>query len=194
MSTQWPAGRVRPSGVTVVAFQFLQNADIHTEVVRRRMLEAERSLWIATANVKDMHVAHGRRYRSVLRSFRELADRGVDVRILHAGVPGERFRHSLKEARLIDAENFTMRRCPRVHFKCVVVDGEWTFLGSANLTGAGMGAKSANRRNFEMGVLSRDASLRGEVLALFADVWEGRMCEGCGRKRSCPVPLEEPDF
>ena len=175
-------------------YQFLQNAGVYREVILGPVLEAKRSLWIASANVKDMHVEGARRYHSVLKDFRKLADRGVDVRVLHAGIPGERYRHSLKEAELIGAANFTMRRCPRVHFKCVLVDADWVFLGSPNLTGAGMGAKSESRRNFEAGILTRDATLREHMTRLFLDVWEGRMCEPCGRKKSCPVPLEEPDF
>jgi len=174
--------------------EFLQNRDIYTRLVLEHMVQAQRSLWIATANLKDMHVEHRGAYRSVLEVFRELADRGVDVRVLHAGVPGERYLHSLKSSGLIRRENFTMRRCPRVHFKCVVVDGERVFLGSPNLTGAGMGAKSPERRNFEIGILTRDEDLRESVRTLFLDVWEGDMCADCGRSSACPVPLEEPDF
>ena len=44
--------------------------------------------------------------------------------------------------------------CPRVHFKCIIVDGVKAYFGSANLTGAGMGAKSEKKRNFENGVLT----------------------------------------
>ena len=169
------------------------NADIYREVVTP-MLEAKRSLWIASANLKDMHVESRRRYRSVLATFREMAKRGVDVRVLHSAVPSERYLHSLKEEAVIGAAHFTMRRCPRVHMKCVIVDGEWCFLGSPNLTGAGMGAKGDTRRNFEVGILSRDPGLRRGVERVFLDVWDGRACKPCGRKRSCPVPLEEPDF
>ena len=182
------------TGVPAMAYHFLRNVQVYRELVLSRMLGATHSLWIATANVKDMHVEHGRGYRSVFREFRTLTDRGVDVRILHAGVPGERCRHSLKEAGLVGTHGFTMRRCVRVHLKCVLVDDDWVFLGSPNLTGAGMGAKSETRRNFEIGVLTRDGALREDVKTLFLDIWDGRMCKNCGRKKSCPVPLEEPDF
>ena len=174
--------------------EYVENADIHRKVIVGKVLAARRSLRIATANLKDMHVATPRGFRSVLEAFREMVDRGVDVRILHSGVPSEHYLHSLKEAGLIGARHFAMRRCVRVHFKCAVIDAEWTFLGSPNLTGAGMGAKADRRRNFEVGVLSRDPGLRDRVLALFSSVWDGRFCESCGRKRSCPVPLEEPDY
>ncbi len=175
-------------------YQFLQNTEVYRELVLGRMLEAKRSLWIASANIKDMHVERAKRFHSVLKDFRKLADRGVDVRVLHSGIPGERYRRSLKDAGLIGAANFTMRWCPRVHFKSVLVDDDWVFLGSPNLTGAGLGAKGEHRRNFEFGILTQDATLRDHVTRLFLDVWEARMCDTCGRKNSCPVPLEEPDF
>ena len=174
--------------------RLLRNREIYTDFVVEHMLTARRSVWIATANLKDMHVEHRRRYRSVLAFFRKLADREVDVRILHAAVPSEPYLHSLKECGLVGREHFTMRRCPRVHLKCVLVDDGWVFLGSANLTGAGMGVKSADRRTFEIGILTRDDVLRAGLTETFLEVWEGRACETCGRKRHCPVPLEEPDF
>jgi len=42
--------------------------------------------------------------------------------------------------------------CPRVHFKLMIFDLETVYIGSANLTGAGMGLKGENKRNFEVGI------------------------------------------
>lgn len=39
--------------------------------------------------------------------------------------------------------------CPRAHFKMIILDFESAYIGSANLTGAGIGMKSSNHRNFE---------------------------------------------
>ena len=49
--------------------------------------------------------------------------------------------------------------CPHVHFKYIIVDGRKAYFGSDNLTGAGMGAKSVKKRNFENGVLTDDPAL-----------------------------------
>ena len=49
--------------------------------------------------------------------------------------------------------------CPRVHFKMLIFDFESAYIGSANLTGAGIGMKSSNRRNFEAGILTDEAHL-----------------------------------
>ena len=55
----------------------------HYETVVGAVREARRSVWIATANLKELMVESGRRvrggrYRSVLADFERLADNGVD--------------------------------------------------------------------------------------------------------------------
>jgi len=76
----------------------------------------------------------------------------------------------------------------------VLVDGGWLYLGSANLTGAGLGAKGDKRRNFELGVWTESSSLIDAVSEEFNQLWEGRHCQSCDRKDICPVPLEEPEL
>ncbi len=146
-------------------------------------------LFIATANVKDLHIPVGRRARSILRVFEELSVRGVEIRLLHSGVPSGPFLARLKER---VPQNLIMRRCPRVHAKVIIADGRMMYLGSANLTGAGLGAKSSRRRNFEVGIRTDDVSLIDSVTDMLDAVWTGSECDDCGRKEYCPEPLEEP--
>ncbi|HMI90695.1 MAG TPA: hypothetical protein VK509_04995, partial [Polyangiales bacterium] len=72
----------------------------HYERVISAVLGARRSVWIATANLKELMVEPamrmpGRRahFRSVLAAFDELAARGVELRILHASLPSRAFRN-----------------------------------------------------------------------------------------------------
>ena len=58
-----------------------------------------------------------------------------------------------------------------MHFKCIIVDGVKAYFGSANLTGAGMGAKSERKRNFENGVLTDDPTLVEPLDEQFDSVW-----------------------
>ena len=74
----------------------------------------------------------------------------------------------------------------------MIVDAAGMYLGSANLTGAGLGAKADGRRNVEWGVWTRSAPMIEAVLDQFNALWEGQQCEGCKRREVCPVPLEEP--
>ncbi len=68
------------------------------------------------------------------------------------------------------------------------------YLGSANLTGAGLGAKADGKRNFEMGIWTESASMIDAVAEQFNQLWEGQPCKTCRRKDVCPVPLEEPSL
>jgi phosphatidylserine/phosphatidylglycerophosphate/cardiolipin synthase-like enzyme len=174
----------------------------HYEAVVRAALAAETSLWIATANLKDLWVeapttwtARPRRrrrrgeYRSVLESLDELAARRVELRILHAELPSPAFRTSFDRHPRLVAGGLELRLCPRVHFKAVIIDGSTLYLGSANWTGAGLGAKAGSRRNFELGILTEDSSLLDLVQGLYDRVWRGLECEGCGRRELCEAPL-----
>jgi phosphatidylserine/phosphatidylglycerophosphate/cardiolipin synthase-like enzyme len=177
----------------------------HYEHVVSAVMEAQRSVWIATANLKELMVedhraAPGRRrtmragrgastYRSVLAVFEELAGRGVELRILHASPPSGPFQREL--ARRPDLRRaLALRACPRVHFKAVVIDGAFLYLGSANWTGAGLGAKGTGRRNFELGFATADDVLLDRVQELYERVWRGAECGGCKLRAVCPAPLD----
>ena len=181
----------------------------HYERVVRAAIEAQRSVWIATANLKELMVEDhravpGRRrsaragrgaggsrgsYRSILDLFDELVGRGVEVRVLHATPPSGPFRATLAKHPQL-ARRIELRACPRVHFKVVVVDGGFVYVGSANWTGAGLGAKGAGRRNFELGFASADDGLLDRVQELYDWVWRGGACKGCRLRALCPKPLD----
>ena len=80
-----------------------------------------------------------------------------------------------------------------MHFKAVIVDGAWAYLGSANLTGAGLGAKGEGRRNFELGICTEDFDTIDRVSALFEAVWSGAECGACRLRRICPDPIAPAD-
>jgi phosphatidylserine/phosphatidylglycerophosphate/cardiolipin synthase-like enzyme len=167
------------------------NAQHHRRVVVEGILRARISLDIMTADFKAMLVPQGVSGRaiSIVEVLRRLASRGVEIRLLHAGTPSAPALRELKKAL---PTNLTIRRCPRLHTKTVVVDSASMYLGSANLTGAGLGAKGIDKRNFEMGIWTESAPLIDAVLEQFNSLWEGRPCASCRRKEVCPVPLEEP--
>ena len=162
-------------------------------VVRDGILKAKVSLDLATADFKAMLVPEAGlgRAHSIVEVFRRLAARGVEIRLLHAGTPSSA---ALRELKSSLPSNLTIRRCPRLHAKAVIIDCKRMYLGSANLTGAGLGAKAEGRRNFELGVWTESPALIDAVLEQFNSLWEGRRCHACQRKDVCPVPLEEPEL
>ena len=129
--------------------RLLDGADHYDELVQKAIAGAKVSLWIATANVKEMRVeapigtaarAKGR-FVSILDTLASLKSQGVELRFLHGGVPSRPFREELaRQPRLRDG-GLPMRMCPRVHLKVVAIDGRLLYLGSANFTGAGLGRR-----------------------------------------------------
>lgn len=173
----------------------------HYETVVADVMEARVSVWIATANLKERMVEDARlvpgrrrgktRFRSVIAVFDELAARGVELRLLHAGFPSQAFRDEFDRHPRLVRGGLELRQCPRVHLKAVIVDGRALYLGSANWTGAGLGAKSDRRRNFELGIWTEDEELLDAVQALFDHLWRGGECAGCARRDVCDAPIDE---
>jgi phosphatidylserine/phosphatidylglycerophosphate/cardiolipin synthase-like enzyme len=177
-----------PSG----SAELVADAEHFQRIVREGILRAKTSVDIMTADFKAMLVPEpvsSASARSIVQVFRSLAGRGVEIRLMHAGTPSSA---ALKELKRALPSNLTIRRCPRLHAKTVIIDAGWMYLGSANLTGAGLGAKADGRRNFELGVCTRSSELIEGVLEHFNALWEGDGCKTCKRKDVCPVPLEEP--
>lgn len=181
------------SAVATGACELVSDGRHFYRVVRDGILKAKVSLDVATADFKAMLVPEpglGRAH-SIIEVFRRLASRGVEIRLLHAGTPSSA---ALRELKSSLPSNLTIRRCPRLHAKAVIIDCKQMYLGSANLTGAGLGAKAEHRRNFELGVWTESSALIDAVLEQFNSLWEGRRCDACQRKEICPVPLEEPEL
>ncbi|MBR6020905.1 MAG: phospholipase [Kiritimatiellae bacterium] len=171
--------------------EFVRDREIYEKVVRGAVGGAAERVWIGTADLKDLHVERADRTMEPFTGLlSRLVRRGVEVRLVHAKEPGENWRKDFDRYPAL-REGLERMLCPRVHFKCVLVDGRWAYIGSANLTGAGMGAKSVRNRNFESGVWTDEASLVGAQEEQFDAVWRGEFCGACGRKAFCgDCPVE----
>ncbi len=126
----------------------------------------------------------GRGSVPLLRVLEDLIRRGVEVRLIHAKEPGRNFADDFDKYPLLWSR-LERRLCPRVHFKMLIFDCEVAYIGSANLTGAGLGMKGATTRNFEAGILTDDPALVDAAAYQFAAVWCGRHCGKCRRKMFC---------
>lgn len=164
--------------------QFLTDTQIYTTVICQHLGAARKLLWIATSDLKDMYVDKGGKVVPFLEVLSDLAARNVEIRLLHAKEPGPAFRKDFdRYPNLIHGMERIL--CPRVHLKTVIVDGSIAYVGSANVTGAGMGMKSINRRNFEAGIITDDIRILEEIMKQFDDIWRGDHCRQCQRKKFC---------
>ena len=155
----------------------------YTEVLAR-VPKVKRSLWIGTADIKDLYVKVSTQTKPFLAVLAQLIKKGVEVRLIHAKEPGPAFREDFdKYPALFDGLERVL--CPRVHFKILVFDGQVAYIGSANLTGAGIGMKGDGTRNFEAGILTNDPAIVKPAIEQFDTLWMGSHCKKCGRQEFC---------
>jgi len=166
----------------------IHNIEHYNKVIERAKV-AKNFLWIGTADIKDLHVKHFKLTVSFLSVLNSIAQKKVSIRILYAKEPGENFKNSLKKYPFLQ-KNIEMVQCIRVHFKMIIIDSEFAYFGSANFTGAGLGLKSENNRNFETGLITDEKVLINQLMDQYDNVWMGKYCKSCGRKNYCNSPLK----
>lgn len=168
----------------------LFDREIYEQFTEPYLAQAQRLVWIATANIKGTYVRYRGRFITFVDLMSALVNRGVSMRIIHAELPSGPFRDRYEQldvrGRLSAGVEFL--HCIRMHAKLFIVDGERVLVGSPNLTGAGIGAKAGSKRNFESGLLFEGQQETQPFLDYFDSVWMGARCAQCGRRDICPSP------
>lgn len=170
-----------------MSIEFVTNKQLYDRVTLP-IEKAKDFVWIGTADIKDLHVKRSGTMQSFLSILDGLARKKVEIRLLHAKEPGPNFRKSFDQYPML-WKHMEMQLCPRVHFKHIIVDGKFAYSGSANLTGAGLGMKGPNTRNFESGIVTTHPDLIDSIMQQFDEVWMGKFCKACKRKEYCDDPI-----
>jgi phosphatidylserine/phosphatidylglycerophosphate/cardiolipin synthase-like enzyme len=170
-----------------MTLKFITNEELYKQAIEP-VANAKSFVWIGTADIKDLHVHHNGKVLSFLAILDSLIKKKVAIRLLHAKDPGPNFRSSFDKYPLL-WDNMERQLCPRVHFKHIIIDGKFAYSGSANLTGAGLGIKGEDTRNFEAGFVTTDPDTIDAIMNQFDDVWLGKYCKKCKRKEYCTDPI-----
>ena len=166
---------------------YISNIAHYLEVLSR-VPNVKHNLWIGTADIKDLYVEDGKQKKPFLAVLAGLIRRGVEVRLIHAKEPGPNFREDFDKYPVL-YDRLERVLCPRVHFKMIVFDCKTVYVGSANLTGAGIGMKTDNKRNFEAGILTDESEIVEQAMKQFDEVWIGKHCKSCKRREHCSDPI-----
>ena len=177
-----------PNAQPAVFHRYIRDEAHYTDVLLRAR-EVEKTLWIGTSDLKDVFVMRGQKARPFLGEIADLIKRGVNVRLIHAKEPGPNFRRDFDRYPAL-VKGLGRVLCPRVHFKLLIFDLREAYIGSANLTGAGIGMKSDGKRNFEAGLWTNDPELVSAAIAQFDSIWMGEPCGACRRKAHCGDAIE----
>ena len=130
----------------------------------------------------------GKTDKPFLGVLSELIGKGVNVRLIHAKEPGPAFREDFDKYKNL-VTGLDVRCVLGCISKSSLSTAKTAYIGSANLTGAGMGMKSSNRRNFEAGILTDEPELVEAAMEEFDKIWRGEMCKKCQRKQYCRDPI-----
>lgn len=177
----------KTSSSPTLEFLYIANEN-HYDLVIEKIKSVKKTLWIGTADIKDLYVKSGVSTKPLLEILSDLAKSGVEIRLIHAKEPGKAFREDFDKYPIL-IEGMERVICPRVHFKIIIFDLKTAYVGSANLTGAGLGMKGSNTRNFEAGVLSSNKDFVKQASNQFDQVWMGAHCKDCKRKQFCGDPI-----
>jgi phosphatidylserine/phosphatidylglycerophosphate/cardiolipin synthase-like enzyme len=168
----------------------LRDREIYEKFTVTHLAQARRFVWVATANIKATGLLYRGRFMSFVDVMATLVNRGVSFRVIHAELPSAPFRtryEQLDERGQLSA-GVEFLHCIRMHAKIFIVDNRVALVGSPNLTGAGIGAKAAKTRNFEIAFLFEGEDETAPFTEYFDYLWMGASCGECGRRDLCPAP------
>lgn len=180
------AKRALPSGETHL---ILEN---HYEEVIERICAAKSSIKIMTANFQRFKLkptaTQGKNYNDgtpFIRFLMEKAEQGVSVQIICSS-PSKPFKEEYEELdEEMNPKNFRIFFCIRNHAKVVIVDDEVAYIGSANITKAGLGQGVMSPGNFEAGILTENPDVIAALNAHFSEIMDGVYCDDCHRAMDC---------
>ena len=170
-----------------MSISFITNEELYKQAIVP-VANATSFVWIGTADIKDLHVHYKGRVQSFLSVLDSLIKKKIAIRLLHAKEPGSNFKKSFDKYPLL-WDNMERQLCPRIHFKHIIIDGKFAYSGSANLTGAGLGIKSQDTRNFESCFVTTNPEIIRAIMNQFDEVWMGKFCKSCKRKEFCGDPI-----
>lgn len=165
----------------------------HYQEVLERISTAKTSIKIMTADFKRFNLkptgSQGKEYKDgtpFIKYLMTKAVQGVSVQII-CSRPSSTFTEELKEyyRQMMNPILFKYKYCERNHAKVVIVDDMFAYIGSANVTPAGLGQGIFTPGNFEAGIITEDLSLISSAKELFSLIWNDNYCVNCHRADKC---------
>ena len=115
----------------------------------------------------------------------EKTGKGIAVQII-CSRPSKSFKEEYDALyEKIKPKNFRIYFCERNHSKVVIVDNKVAYVGSANVTPAGLAQGIMSPGNFEVGILTENHQLNSQLNTLFSKIMNGDYCYNCHLANKC---------
>ena len=165
--------------------------DFYKEVIKR-ICAAKSSIKIMTADINLIRLkptaSQGNKYKDgtpIMDILVEKAKKGVSVQIISSEKSAQ-FQEEVERAYCKSSKKpFFVCFCARNHAKVVIIDDRFAYMGSANMTRAGLGQPYNSPGNFEVGILTEDSKIIASLNDFFSRITNHEFCEGCHRQKHC---------
>ena len=165
----------------------------HYEEVVERICSAKSSIRIMTANFKRFRLRptknQGKDYNDgtpFIERLMEKAVQGVSVQIICSN-PSDSFTEEWQDyyRQMGEPELFEYMFCDRNHAKLAIIDDKLAYVGSANVTPAGLGQGVFTPGNFEAGIITENQEVISSIKDFFTMIWDEKYCINCHRAEKC---------
>lgn len=164
----------------------------HYKEVIERICAAKSSIKIMTGDFKRFKLKptkkQGKNYNDgtpFIKHLMEKTEKGISVQII-CSRPSKSFKEEYDALyEKIQPKNFRIYFCERNHSKVVIVDNKVAYVGSANITPAGLAQGIMSPGNFEVGIITENHQFISQLNNLFSKIMNGDYCYGCHLANKC---------
>lgn len=169
--------------------RYVSGVELNNEVMGR-IATAKKSVYITTGSLKKLQLTSTSNPNQKIQFLNYLdnkAKSGIDIRLIYSS-ESQTMREIMDMSE--DGKGIELQQCFNNHSKIIIIDNTFLFVGSANITTAGLGQIDEESGNFESGIITNHKDLIATALEDFMRMYfPQEHCKKCkflnGKTKKC---------